>query len=79
MIKLISEKDCVGGKGKAKIDCSPKKVGYRETMKRISNRDRERCQNCGHDGGLWYEQLIKGKREYHFWCQDCISTIENKK
>jgi hypothetical protein len=79
MIELVNEKDCTGGKGKRKIDCSHKKVGYRETMsKRISNRDRERCHQCGHDGGSWYEHFVKGKREYHFLCQHCIDSIENR-
>ena len=82
-IELISKNDCVSngnrkGKGKEKVDCSIK--NYKGKMlKKITNRDRKRCYNCGHDNGMWYEYFTKGRREYHFLCESCIDTIEGKK
>lgn len=76
MIELVSEKDCVAGNRNRKGNNNKK---GKILNKKISNRDRNRCYNCGHDNGRWYEQLIKGKREYHFLCQDCIDVIESAK
>jgi hypothetical protein len=82
-IALIRAEDCISNgdrnaKGKGKVDCSSKNCKV-AMFKKITNRDRKRCYKCGQDGGVWYEQFLRGRSVYHFLCQDCINRIENIK
>ena len=77
-IELVKEKDCVSNEDrKRKIE--KVKGSKSRYFKKINYRDRRRCFICGHNEGQWYEQFLKGRQVYHFLCQDCINTIENKK
>lgn len=77
---LVNEKDCIGAKKYLeRIHKTHIKTGGGDNVfKKIDNRDRKRCHNCGHDYGSWYEYLDKGRLEYRFLCRDCIDKIESR-
>jgi hypothetical protein len=86
VIELVEKKDCVGrsvGGGKGKVDCSSNRShkniggggGRHIVFKRIDNRDRKKCHKCGHDGGLWHEQFLRGRSVYLFLCKSCMENI----
>jgi hypothetical protein len=76
-LELINEKDCVGRKGH-KTNNEVKKESKSMPLKRINYADRKRCFKCGHRSATWCEILNRGRREYHYLCQNCLNIMEGK-
>lgn len=78
-LELVNEKDCVGYNGLKRYEKRHVRAekGRGTNLKKYSL-SKKRCFNCGHNEGVWYEHLIKGRREYHYLCQKCIDIIEGR-